>query len=252
MADVRGGGRPLGLPPVAVLVALLLVMGTACGDDGEAEPPEGEPFATGEDMETGGIEVDAPDGWQTLTMPALGFGLAVPEDWEAVVLDQEGLDLLGRAAPEVPDFAMSAVAAAQSGAVFYAAGRDSEDETQVNDVKVLADTAAEVEDAGTLEDYAGEATAAGGLDDPSITVVDDAPHPTVDVRFQSQGAVSHGEGGSTKENADAAEEDVLIEGVQRFVLAPAGAVYSFILTGENATSVDQLAPEILGTVAFQP
>lgn len=226
---------------LAAVVAVALVVG-ACGDDGGEDPPQGQTFTTDGEMETGGIEVDTPEDWQALTMPALGFGLAVPPDWEAVVLSEEGLDLLSRAAPEVPGFAASAVSAAQTGAVFYAAGQDTDVPEHVNDLKVFADTSADVDGVDGLEDYARRAMSAANLEDVDLTVVGDAAEPTVDTRFAGEGTVPHGR--------DETAEELRVEGMERFVLAPNGAVYSFVVTGESADSLERLAPELLDTIAF--
>lgn len=226
-----------------------LVLG-ACGDDGGGDDSQEK------------VEVDAPAGWQEVPLTSLGFGLALPGDWEAIVLDEEGLGVLERSDPEVPGFATSAHAAQQSGAVLYAAGRDKENEDQVNDLKVLADTSSEVEDLAGLEDYARAMVSANDLDNATLTPVEDAPEPTVDVRYQATGEVRPDDSGNPDEAEDsepdgeAAEadetenDDIVVEGVQRFVLAPSGAVYMFVIAGEDAASVDELAPQLLATVTL--
>lgn len=227
-----------------------LLAGAACGgDDDEGGADE--------------IEIDAPAGWQEVPLKSLGFGLAVPGDWEAVVLSDQGLQVLERADPDVPDFATSAHAAHQTGAVFYAAGLDDANEDQVNDLKVLADTASEVEDLAGLEDYARAMIRANGLENATVTAVDDAPEPTVDVRYQATGRVGgqgddsgeaaqsgEPESGGGTEEGDAEDESIVVEGVKRFVLAPVGAVYVFVITGEDAASIDDLAPRLLDAVTL--
>lgn len=254
--------RGLGVRRMAILAVAVSVLGAAaCGDDstgqasGEAgengagdagtspSPPPASPGTS--QLEAQGIEIDVPPGWQEVALPALGFGVAMPEGWEAVVLSEEGLETLRNASPIVPHFTASATAAARAGAVFYAAGvADGAGDgprgsvpaegpggdalAPVVDLKVRADTASGVQDMVGLEDYARQA--AGALPNASVGRVADAPYPAVDVRYR----------------------DPTVQGTERVMLAPSGAVYSFIVTSEDAATHDEIAPALLATVAFPP
>jgi hypothetical protein len=227
---------------VAVVVGLALV-GGGCSDadrDGDGAA-SGETATTSSTMATGGIEVAAPDGWTAIPLPVLGFGVAVPPGWEATRLDQEGLSSSGQAAPVVPGFMDAALNAAQSGAVFYAAGVDGEG--RVIDLKVRAVLDSGVRDAAGLEDYALEASppASSG----TIDVVADAPQPTVQVRFRAQGERAADDG-------PISTVEVAVEGSEQLVLSPSGVVYSLIVTSEDASVHDDLAAQIFATLAFPP
>ena len=62
--------------------------GVTSRDDGDVEPLPELPTTT---VDAGGIEVAAPDRWQEVPVPQLGFGVAIPPGWEATVLDPEVL-----------------------------------------------------------------------------------------------------------------------------------------------------------------
>jgi hypothetical protein len=209
---------------VAVLGAGLFVWGG--GDDGGGDA---RPAST--TIDAGDLEIAAPDGWDAIPLPALGFGLALPSDWESVVLSAEGLERLADAAPAVPGFVDAAHNAAASGAVLYAASADAEG--RVTDLKVRAAAETGVTDAAGLEAYAGELATAAQLPDPTVTVVEGAEWPTVDVRYSAPAA----EGG-----------DSPTQGTERSVLAPSGVVYSFLVTSEDPAGHDDLAEQLFGTL----
>jgi hypothetical protein len=203
------------------------------GGDGAAD--DGDTALTSTTIPSGGLDVDAPDGWEAIPLRALGFGLALPEDWESVVLSGDGLARIAEAAPVVPGFVDAAHAAAGTGSVFYAAGVD--DAGHVTDLKVRAAADAGVDDAAGLEDYARRLATEAHLDDPTVTVVDDAPWPTVEVRYSTP--------------APSAAESAT-EGTERSVLAPNGVVYSLLVTSEDPTGHDELAERLFGTLALAP
>lgn len=217
-----------------VLAGLVLVCGGAvgCGDDDD----DAGGSTTSTTMETGGIEVPAPDGWTKIPLPVLGFGIAVPPGWESVRLDAEGLSSISQADPVVPDFVAAAHNAYNNGSVFYAAGVDQQG--RITDLKVGADIpggdTAAVEDAAGLEAYAAELASA--LANPTVSAVEGAANPTVDIRFSST---------ASREADDGTTEDITVEGTQRLILSPAGIVYSLIITSEDPTTHDALANEIL-------
>jgi hypothetical protein len=263
----------------AWLAATALVAGLAgCGNgsdegtsggSGSGDAPESPaPGSAPADIETGGVEVDAPEGWQAIALPSLGFGVAIPDEWEAVVLSEEGLGSLRQASPMVPGFTESAMAAARSGAVFYAAGIEDPaalanasgeigadgEPVPVVDLKVRADTDSGVTDVAALEDYARR-LASAALPDTELRRVADAPRPIVDIRYRAPISVSgHGDGSSDGDPSpdDDTREEVTVEGTERLVLSGSGVVYSFIITSETAATQDELAPRLLDTVSFPP
>jgi hypothetical protein len=213
----------------AVLVVVGLVGGIMFVAGGGDDDDDADRNTTPTSMETGGIEVAAPDGWLSIPLPMFGFGLAVPPGWEATRLDEEALSSIGQADPLVPDFAAAAHNAYTNGSVFYAAGVDQQQ--RVSDLKVGADLTAGVKDAAGLEAYAQQLAAA--LADPHVEVVEGAANPTVDIRFRGQGTGSAGE--------------VTVEGTQRLVLSPRGIVFSLIMTSEDPATHDDVAGQLFGT-----
>jgi hypothetical protein len=153
-----------------------------------------------------------------------------------VVLSGEGLSRLADAAPEVPGFVDAAHNAASAGAIFYAAGVDGED--HVTDLKVRAAAGSGVTDAAGLEDYARGLASEAQLPDPTVTAVDGAAWPTVDVRYHAP-AANPGESAT--------------EGTERSVLAPNGVVYSLLVTSEDPVAAhDELVDQLFATLDFLP
>jgi hypothetical protein len=226
------------LPRWWAALALVVVLAAGAGlfvwgGDGAAD--DGDTALPSTTIATGGLEIDAPDGWTAIPLPALGFGLAVPDSWESVVLSGEGLARLAEAAPVVPGFVDAAHNAAQSGAVLYAAGVDDAD--HVTDLKVRAAADSGVTDAAGLEAYARRLATEAELPDPTVTVVDDAEWPSVDVRYHAP-AANPGESAT--------------EGTERSVLAPNGVVYSLLVTSEDPTQHDDLARRLFATLDLLP
>ncbi len=200
------------------------------GDTGSTvDAPGSLPSTT---LATGGIDIEAPDGWLEIPVPALRFGLAVPPGWEASLLSAEGLGALAGADPVVPDFVENAQAAASSAGVLYAAGLDQEG--RVSDVTVRSAPQPGVTDIDGLRAYAAELAAAAGHDDPQIEVVEDAAWPTVRLRFR----------------AGAGEE--VAEGTETLVLGPDDFVWSVTVTSDDPASHDELAEQVTGTLTFAP
>ena len=213
---------------VAAVVGAVGGSGDGGGDD--AADDGGAPF-TSTTLDAGGIDVPAPDGWTAIPIANLGFGIAVPPGWEATVLAPEVLESLEGSSPQVPEFLDLAHAAAEAGAVFYAAGVDAAG--RVADVMVRADTRAGVTDIAQLEDYARELADASGVGETPIEVVDGAEYPTVRMRYRFQAA---GEPG--------------VEGTETLVARPGGIVWSVIVTSEDPATHDALAEQITRTFAF--
>ena len=183
-------------------------------------------------LATGDLDLEVPDGWQPIPVPALGVGLAVPPGWEAVVLSPEGLATIARSSPAVPGFSESAHAAAAAGGVVYGAGQDAEG--QVSDVLVRAAPETGVTDVAGLEAYATTLAAEAGRSDPRVEVVDGAARPTVRLRF----AVGTG--------------DERAEGTETLVLGPDGLVWSVTVTSDDPALHDDLASSLTETLVFAP
>lgn len=228
---------------LAVTMAVAALLAAACGDDSSDEAAEGE-LQFG-DPEPGDLDVDVPDGWRLIPLDDLGFGLAVPEDWQDTVISADALEALALASPTVPDFNSLAEEAGAAGAVFYAAGIDPEDAEAVNDLKVrpFLETAedAPVSDATELEAFAQEHADTSELDDVDVQPVEDWRFPAVDVRYSA----TYDDLGAEDE-----AEEITAHGVDRLVLAPSGLVFSVMVTGEDAETVDALAAELFATFDF--
>lgn len=233
------------------------MVGATCGDDGDQESSDSLTPVEPGDIETD-MDIEAPEGWLPIPLDRLGFGMAIPPDWEALVLDQAGVDTVMQANPQVPDFAASATAAYQSGAVFYAAGLEgttSSDgdgngdggEQRVTDLKVFVDTSGDVEDVQGLETYIDEMVGEAAPTDLTITALEDTDASAVEARYQATVSRPHqdGSGGETDEM-----EEIDVSGLQRSILAPSGAVYSFIVTAETAEGLDMVAADILDSVVL--
>lgn len=224
---------------VLAIVAVLLLVVPGGGDGADSGDRGGDDTAVegGTDallpsttLRTGGIEVDAPEGWQAIPLPALGFGIAVPPDWETVVLSPEALAALSNASPEVPDFAENAHAAAGEGGLVYGAGED--EGGGISDVMVRAAPESGVTDTAGLEAYAGELAAHAGRSNPQIDVVEDAALPSVRLRFR------------------VGADGEVAEGTETLVLGPEGIVWSIIVTSDDAANHDDLATAITDTLTL--
>jgi hypothetical protein len=244
-ADRSGGSwwreRRIVVPAVVAvlslsLAAVLIVAGRSGeGGDGSGGDLGALPTMPPTTIDTGGIEVPTPDGWTAAPVPDLDFGIALPPAWEAVVLRQEMLASLGRSDPAVTGFVEAAHAAAESGAVFYAAGED--DQSRVTDLKLRAAPQTGIADEAGLEAYARQLAAAAGAPDAPIEPVDGAEHPTLRYEFTT--------------TAESPEGDrVTFTGIETLVLGPGDIVWSLIVTGEDADLVARLAPEIVSTLTL--
>ncbi len=225
---------------VAAILAIALVGGLVAaivgaiggGDDaGDSADGESLPSTT---VDSGGIDVSAPDGWTAIPVASLGFGIAVPPGWEATVLAPEVLESLERSSPAVPGFLDNAHAAAEAGAVFYAAGVDSAG--RVADAKVRAVPGAGISTIEQLQELGRQLSRSSGLGDVPVDVVDGADRPTVRMQYGLGAA-----GGSAA-----------ARGTETLVVGPDDIVWSVIVTSEDAATHEALADEIAGTLAFPP
>jgi len=226
---------------VAVVLAVALVGGLVAaivgaigghGDGGDAT--DGAASRTATTIDSGGIDVTAPDGWTAIPVASLGFGIAVPPGWEATVLAPEVLESLERSSPQVPGFLDNAHAAVEAGAVFYAAGVD--EAGRVADVKVRAVPGAGVSTIEQLADYGRQLSASGGLGEVPVVVVDDAKYPTLRMQY------GLGAGGGSIE----------AQGTETLVAGPDDIVWSVIVTSEDPATHRALAEQIADTLAFAP
>ncbi len=225
---------------VAAVLAVALVgglvaaiVGAIGGSDGGTDASDGA-SVTSTTIDTGGIDVSAPDDWTAIPVASLGFGIAVPPGWEATVLAPEVLESLERSSPQVPGFLDQAHAAAEAGAVFYAAGVDGAG--RVADVKVRAVPGAGIATIEQLEDFGRQLSGSAGLGDVPIEVVGDAERPTVRMQYGLGAA-----GGSAE-----------ARGTETLVAGPDDIVWSVIVTSEDPATHEALAEQIAGTLAFPP
>jgi hypothetical protein len=224
---------------VAAILAIALVGGLvaavvgAIGGDGGGDDADGASL-TSTTFDSGGIDVSAPDGWTAIPVASLGFGIAVPPRWEATVLAPEVLESLERSSPAVPGFLDNAHAAAEAGAVFYAAGIDAAG--RVADLKVRAVPSAGISTTEQLQEFGRQLTRSSGLGDVPVEVVGDAGRPTVRMEYGLGAA-----GGSAE-----------AQGTETLVAGPDDIVWSVIVTSEDPTTHEALADEIAGTLVFPP
>jgi hypothetical protein len=222
---------------VAAILAVALVGGLvaavvgAIGGDDDASDGASPTSTT---IDTGGIDVSAPDGWTAIPVAGLGFGIAVPPGWEATVLAPDVLESLERSSPRVPGFLDNAHAAAEAGAVFYAAGVD--EAGRVADVKVRAVPGAGISTTEQLEDFGRQLSGRAGFGDVSVEVVAGAERPTVRMRY------GLGAGGGSAE----------AQGTETLVAGPDDIVWSVIVTSEDPATHEALSEQLAGTFAFAP
>ena len=203
----------------AVLAAAALA---GCGDDGDDAAPPADPLPDQSELPAhGGTEeadpggLDAPDlpGTTFAPFPSLGFGIAVPQGWNATRLDEEAFERLEEARLAEPFFIDAARSVASTGALFYAAGVD--EQGRVAEIKVDVDEDADV---GAVRAAAeAEVLAAGGTD-VNLVEADDG-RVRIDFRLEQDTA----DGGET---IDAY--------VSRLLVPDDGRVWSIVVTSEDA------------------
>jgi len=216
---------------VALVGGLVAAIVGAIGGDDDASDGASPTSTT---IDSGGIDVSAPDGWTAIPVAGLGFGIAVPPGWEATVLAPDVLESLERSSPHVPGFLDNAHAAAEAGAVLYAAGVD--EAGRVADVKVRAVPGAGIATVEQLEDFGRQLSGSAGLGEVPVEVVGDAERPTVRMRYGLGAA-----GGSAE-----------AQGTETLVAGPGDIVWSVIVTSEDPATHEALAEQIARTLAFAP
>lgn len=219
---------------VALVGGLVAAIVGAIGDDDDGDDTTDGASPTSTTIDSGGIDVPAPDGWTAIPVASLGFGIAVPPGWEATLLAPEVLESLERSSPQVPGFLDNAHAAVEAGAVFYTAGVD--EAGRVADAKVRALPGAGIATIEQLEDFGRQLSGSAGLGDVPIEVVGDAEHPTVRMQY------GLGAGGGPAE----------AQGTETLVAGPDDIVWSVIVTSEDPATHRALSEQIAGTLAFPP
>jgi hypothetical protein len=162
----------VGAALAAALLALVALAG--CGDDDDEAVPPADPLPelphTTPEAETGGIDVPEIPGTFPAPVPSLGFGIAVPQGWNATLLSVEALERVAEADLVEPFFLDAARTVARGGAVFYAAGID--DQGRVAEIKVDVQEGPDT-DPATLRAEAEAAVEAAGGTDISVAEGDD-------------------------------------------------------------------------------
>lgn len=204
---------------LAALVVAAVAL-TACNDDEDAPPPADPlpelPAHTSPEPEAGDLGAPEVPGTTFAPFPSLGFGIAVPQGWNATRLDEEAFERLEDAELEEPFFLDAARNVASTGAVFYAAGVD--DEGRVAEIKVdVEEGAAAVETARTAAE--AEVLAAGGTD---LNVVE-AEDGRVRLDFRLEQPSADGDG-----TIDAHISRVLVPDDDR--------LWSIVVTSEDAAT----------------
>ena len=218
----------------AGLVALATFAG-ACSDDDA--PPAEEPAPSVESSTTrppssGGIDVPDIPGTSAAPVPALGFGIAIPDGWQAVVLTDEALRRLEGADLARPSFLDAARKQASTGAVFYAAGVDDRD--RVAELKV------DVQDDAATDPAAVEATAravaeSGQVEEAEVITSGDGGRVRVDYRV----------------SLPAAEGDDTIDAYGSQLFVPDGdRLWSFIITSEDQSTQNALLDIFGASITF--
>lgn len=221
-------GRVLG----AVLVSVAVLGG--CGDDDD--PSDGAApsiTTTTRSPESGGIDVPEIPGTYPAAIPSAGFGIAVPEGWQATLLTEDALERLEEATLARPSFLGAAQQVAASGAIFYAAGVD--DRGRVAELKIDVQDDADTTPAA-LDELARSVVDGGQVTDGSV--VDDDPGDDrirVDYRITVPSA------------EDGAPIDAL--GSQLFVV-DGDRLWSLIVTSEDAGSQTALLQIFETSVTF--
>lgn len=230
----------------AALAALLCLVALACSDDDSPSAatttttaPVGDHTPTTQAPETGGIEVPEIPGTFPAAIPSLGFGIAVPQGWQATVLTDEAIERLEAATLTQPSFVEAAKNVFASGAVFYAAGVDDEGRVGELKVDVQEDADASVEAIAALAAAVAES---GRVEDATIVDDLDGGRVRVDYRLPATGAV---------EGDDPDDPSGAIETIGSQIFVPDGdRVWSFIVTSEDQASQDALLAIFEASITF--
>lgn len=224
---------------IAGIVAVTALLAGACGDDDDqgAAPDDTVPASittTTREVNFGGLEIPEIPGTFPAGLPSIGFGIAVPQGWQATVLTEEALERLRDATLNQPSFLDAAETVAASGAVFYAAGVDADG--RVGELKVDVQDATDT----SPDSVAALATAVAdtdGLFDVQVVDDPDSGRVRVDYRFR----------------AESADGDGTIESFGSQLFVPDGdRLWSFIVTSEDQASQDALLAIFAASITFCP
>lgn len=192
-----------------------------CSDDGssDAAPADTEPTVdittTTREPATGGIDVPEVPGTFPVALPSLGFGIAVPQGWQASVLSPEALERLDSASLATPFFLEAARSVAETGAIFYAAGVD--DAGRVAELKIDVQSGAD-SSAGALAGLAQAVADGGSVREPQIVKGERDDLVRVDFRVEQPSA----------------EDGELIDAYgSQYFIADGDRVWSLIVTSED-------------------
>ena len=204
----------------ALVLAAVALAG--CSDDEDATPPPADPLPelpahTSPEADPGDLEAPDLPGTTFAPFPSLGFGIAIPEGWNATRLDEEAFERLEDADLAQPFFLEAARNVAATGAVFYAAGVD--EQGRVAEIKVDVQDGAETEAQAVRAAAEAEVLAAGGTD-LSVVEADDG-RIRLDFRLEQP----------------AADGDDRIDAHVSRVLVPDGErLWSIVVTSEDAAT----------------
>lgn len=212
------------------LAAALVVVALCAGCSGDdAEPSEGARIVTTSTQApvAGDLDIDTPDGAYAVPLPSLGFGLALPNGFQATRLDADALGRLEDAETQagIEVFVAAAKTAAAAGADFYAAGVDGQD--RVAELKLRRSDGLGL----TTDDLRARAQAAvdeAGVDEFEIAELVVAGTDAVLLTFELAGT-------------DAETGDVIDTSVAQYFVAGADRLFSVIITAEAAVAREQLA-----------
>lgn len=230
-------------PWAAACVAIALLLSACTGDssdvpnglDGSID--DGADIVTGGGHEQaqadpGGLDIPVVDGSYAVPLPSLGFGLALPDQWQATVLTDAALERVSDANLVAPFFLQAARTVAQTaGAVFYAAGIDERE--RVTDLKII-----EVSDVATdlasIRNLAESIVEGGAVREGAVT---DAEGP----------AGSHIRLDFRLEQTDAETDDTIDAYVTQLFVPAGDIVWSIIITGEDAANRNLLVSLVADT-----
>lgn len=205
------------------LVTGLALAGCGGGSTDAALPADGSHVSTtSTTLGVGNLDLRTPDGFIPIPVPDAGFGLAVPEGFQATLLTPDAMKTLESAGVPDTGFVDAAAKAADSGALLYAAGQAADG--AVTDVKLDVQYA-EDPDAVLLQ-VSLRVEKARNLDD--VQIDSDLEEMSVRIRFTSPGP--DGAAGRT-------------QGTQFLYRAP-DAVWSLIVTSEESAGHDEVADAI--------
>lgn len=221
-----------------MVMALVLTLAACSGDDDDAATDDAAssiPHVTGSTTpaETGGIDVPDIDGTFPAAIPSLGFGIAIPDGWQATVLTEDALRQLEEADLAQPSFQEAAKQIAATGAIFYAAGID--DEGRVSELKVDVQDGADTSP-DAIRDLAGSVVESDQVTD-AVVVEDDPEDGRVRVDYRI--ALPSAEDGSPVDSL----------GSQLFVV-DGERLWSFIITSEDTDTQTALLQIFDASITF--